>query len=132
MNKTSIFTFSLAMISLIVAITFGIQLNDKVNTLQSHHVKTERYSYALDCIREAEIKYWGYKSDLVDEVQAYIDQIAPTSNLRAYALIEECEHYDVDICFVLTQAEIESHYGTKGLGAKINNVFNHYRFAILK
>lgn len=124
MNKTTIFTFSLAMVSLIVAITFGIQLTDKVNALQSHHVETERYSYALDCVREAEIKYWGYKSDLVDEVQAYIDQIAPTSNLRAYALIEECEQYNVDICFVLTQAEIESHYGTKGLGAKINNVFN--------
>ena len=124
MNKLSILSCVIASISLAAAITFGIACIDKINTLQSHHIETNEYSYALDCVREAEIKYWGYKSDLVDEVQAYIDLTAPTSNLRAYAIVEECEKYNVDICFALTQAEIESHFGTKGLGSKINNVFN--------
>ena len=124
MNKTSIVACFVAVISLIAAFVFGITLNNKINTLQSHHIESDRYSYALDCVREAEIKYWGYKSDLVDEVQAYIDLVAPTSNLRGYALVEECEKYNVDICFALTQGEIESHFGTKGLGSKINNVFN--------
>lgn len=103
---------------------WGIKLDHEIKKLEHHHIIDDSYSYTLDCIREAEIKYWGYKSDLVDEVQSYIDLVAPTSNLRGYALVEECEQYNVDICFVLTQAEIESHYGTKGLGAKINNVFN--------
>lgn len=124
MNKLSILSCVIASISLAAAITFGTACINKINTLQLHHIETDEYSYALDCVREAEIKYWGYKSDLVDEVQAYIDLTAPTSNLRAYALVEECEKYKVDICFALTQGEIESHFGTKGLGSKINNVFN--------
>lgn len=103
---------------------WGIKLNHEIKKLEYHHIVDNDYSYALDCVREAEIKYWGYKSDLVDEVQSYIDLIAPTSNLRGYAIVEECEKYNIDICFVLTQAEIESHFGTKGLGSKINNVFN--------
>lgn len=124
MNKLSILSCVIASISLAAAITFGTACINKINTLQLHHIETDEYSYALDCVREAEIKYWGYKLDLVDEVQAYIDLTAPTSNLRAYALVEECEKYKVDICFALTQGEIESHFGTKGLGSKINNVFN--------
>lgn len=124
MNKLSFSACCIAVISLIsVFIGFSIMSN-KIDALETHHIETSRYSYALDCVREAEIKYWGYKSDLVDEVQTYIDLVAPTSNLRAYALVEECEKYNVDICFALTQAEIESHFGTKGLGGKINNVFN--------
>ena len=124
MNKLNLITCGLTIVALVLMFIGFSMVNTKIAELETHHVETDRYSYALDCVREAEIKYWGYKSDLVDEVQAYIDQVAPTSNLRAYALIEECERYNIDVCFALTQAEIESHFGTKGLGAKINNVFN--------
>jgi flagellum-specific peptidoglycan hydrolase FlgJ len=61
---------------------------------------------------------------LCDEVQKYINSVAPTSNLRGYAIVEECEKYNVDIKFVLAQGEIESHFATKGLGGKLNSVFN--------
>ena len=42
----------------------------------------------------------GLQMCLLNEVQKYIEQIAPSSNLRGYAIVEECEKYDVDI-FVL-------------------------------
>ena len=42
-------------------------------------------------------KYWDYKYQLTSEVQNYINTIAPSSNLRAYALIDECEKYNIDI-----------------------------------
>lgn len=100
-----------------------ITSNKRISKLEDHHSPVE-YSYALDCIREAELKYWETKSKLTDEVQQYILSIAPTSNLRGYAIVEECERYNIDIIFTLVQGEIESHFGTKGLGAKINNVFN--------
>lgn len=96
-----------------------------IQNLKKHHVEEyDKYSYAYDCVMEAELQYWDYKHQLVNEVQNYITSIAPSSNLRGYAIVEECEKYNVDICFVLAQGEIESHFGTKGIAAKINSVFN--------
>lgn len=106
-------------------IGWGIYLNKNIKELQEHHLPEQiEYSYAYDCIREAELAYFETKAILVREVQNYIDLIAPTSNLRGYAIVDECEKYKVDICFCLAQGEIESHFGTKGLGSKFNNVFN--------
>ena len=96
-----------------------------IENLKDHHAeKYDKYTYAYDCMKEAEITYWDYKCALVNEVQNYITQVAPSSNLRGYAIVEECEKYGVDICFVLAQGEVESHFGTKGIASKLNCVFN--------
>lgn len=94
------------------------------NLKGTHEIKYEKYSYPYDCMMEAELNYLESKTLLVREVQNYIDKVAPTSNVRGYAIVDECEKYGVEICFVLAQAEIESHFGTKGLGSRFNNVFN--------
>lgn len=96
-----------------------------IKKLKDHHSeKYDKYTYAYDCIKEAEITYWDYKCALVNEVQNYITQVAPSSNLRGYAIVEECEKYGIDICFVLAQGEVESQFGTKGIASKLNCVFN--------
>lgn len=121
--KQTILIISILILSIGISLFFPFQLDKRLDRLENHH-KSIEYSYAFDCVREAELKYWETKSLLVTEIQNYIDQIAPTSNLRAYAIVEECEKYQIDIKFVLAQGEIESHFGTKGLGSKLNNVFN--------
>lgn len=73
---------------------------------------------------EAELSYNKYKSDLVAEVKAYIDSVAPTSSLNGYAVVDYCEKYDLDIKFVLAQGQLESHFGTTGMAIKTNSVFN--------
>lgn len=96
-----------------------------IQSLKIHHTeKYDKYTYAYDCMKEAEITYWDYKCALVNEVQNYIEQVAPASNLRGYAIVEECEKYNVNVCFVLAQGEIESHFGTKGVASRLNSVFN--------
>ena len=120
--KQKILIVSIVVLAAVLTLV-TITSNKRISKLEDHHNPVE-YSYALDCIREAELKYWETKSKLTDEVQQYILSIAPTSNLRGYAIVEECERYNIDIIFTLVQGEIESHFGTKGLGAKINNVFN--------
>lgn len=123
-KSTSILAFG---ITLLFGLMLGttIHLSSRISNLEEHHKsKYPQYSYAYDCIMEAELKYWETKANLVEEVQNYIDSVAPTSNLRAYAIIDECERFNVDPIFVLTQGEIESHFGTRGLGSKLNNVFN--------
>lgn len=64
------------------------------------------------------------KNELTNEVDSYIKQVAPTSLVTAEYLVTECHEYDVDIIFVLAQGTIESHFATKGIGGKINSIFN--------
>ena len=113
------------MIVSLAFIGWGIYQDIKINALRANHqIEYEKYSYPYDCMMEAELNYLETKIQLTKEVQSYIDKVAPTSNIRGYAIVDECEKYNVDVCFVLAQAEIESHFGTKGLGSKFNNVFN--------
>ena len=117
--------FTLIVATLIVGVAEAIKIKNRISDLEQHHIPDQvEYSYLYDCMMEAELNYWNAKTSLVKEVQNYIDLIAPNSNLRGYAIVEECEKYRIDPIFVLAQAEIESHFGTKGLGSKFNNVFN--------
>jgi len=64
------------------------------------------------------------RSRLIQEVGRYIEEQAPASQLSAELLVDKCLQYDVDIIFVLSQGLLESHFGTKGLAAKTNSVWN--------
>lgn len=87
-------------------------------------VRSYQYYMAVSDLKEAEYKYMATKSELIDEVQSYILNVAPTSDLRAAALVDACEKYNVDVKFALAQGEQESHFGTKGLAFKTNSVWN--------
>ena len=86
--------------------------------------KTVHHDFEIDQLKEYELKYWETKAQLVDEVQNYINTVAPTSNLRACVLVDACEKYNIEVKFALAQGEIESCFGTKGLTAKTNSVWN--------
>lgn len=79
---------------------------------------------AIENTRDAELKYMKCLSELTEEVQSYIDKCAPSSNLHALNLIEECEKYQVDVKFVLAQGKKESNFGVNGKAAKTNSVWN--------
>lgn len=61
---------------------------------------------------------------LVSEVRGYIHRMAPESMLSAELLVSVCEDYDLDITFVMAQALLESHFGTRGKAATTNSVWN--------
>lgn len=109
---------------LLLLVTAGFTLWNTFKIKEYFKPAYKEYSYAYDCHKEAELQFYETKSLLSTEVQKYIDSIAPASNLRGYAVVEECFNYDVDIKFVLAQGEIESHFATKDIGGKLNNVFN--------
>lgn len=110
-------------VSIVLTITTTISIMNWFS-INKTKIRQPEYSFTYDCVKEAELKYYETKSLLCDEVQQYILSVAPTSNVRGYAIVEECERFNVDIKFVLAQAELESHFATKGLGYKLNNVFN--------
>jgi len=64
------------------------------------------------------------KTELIKEVQTYITNLAPNSRLTPENIVNKCLEYDTDIIFVLSQALLESHFGTKGKAAQTNSVWN--------
>lgn len=64
------------------------------------------------------------KTQLINEVDTYINTIAPSSKLDGEIVVDKCCEYNVDIAFVLAQGQIESHFGTTGTARKTNSVFN--------
>ena len=61
---------------------------------------------------------------LIQEVDIYMKSIAPTTKLKADILVPLCEKYHMNVSFVLAQAILESHLGTRGLATKTNSVWN--------
>jgi flagellum-specific peptidoglycan hydrolase FlgJ len=64
------------------------------------------------------------KNDITDEVNKYIIKVAPSSGVDANTLVNLCIEYNIDIRFVLAQAQVESHFGTKGTAKKTKSIFN--------
>ena len=129
MNKIAIknffkkhsFAFKL-WICLLCAMFVGIRIIECV-IQQNEQEKLKNYPFEV-MKHEAVLSYNQYKSELVKEVKAYIDSVAPTCSLTGYAIVDCAERYDLDIKFVLAQGQIESHFGTTGMAVKTNSVFN--------
>ena len=81
------------------------------------------YSYQIYRSR-TELAMEGVKDEIVTEIDNYIDSVAADSGLNGIRLFELCDKYGVDVRFAMAQAEAESHFGTKGVAAKTNMVWN--------
>lgn len=82
-----------------------------------------KYSYEVYRSR-IEIAMGGCKDSIVSEIDSYINKIAPSSSLNGVMLFTLCDEYDIDVRFAMAQGEIESHFGTAGVAAKTNSVWN--------
>ena len=81
------------------------------------------YNYQIYRSR-IELSMEGVRDAIVSEIDGYIDSVAPESGLNGIKLFEICDKYGVDVRFAMAQAEAESHFGTKGMAAKTNIVWN--------
>lgn len=72
----------------------------------------------------SELHYAQTKAMVIEEIDNYIDSVANNSCLNGITLFEACDKYNIDICFVMAQAQIESHFGTTGVASKTNSVWN--------
>jgi flagellum-specific peptidoglycan hydrolase FlgJ len=61
---------------------------------------------------------------LITEVDLYMKSVAPTEKLDARLLVQLCSQYEMDLSFVIAQAILESHIGTKGRAIRTNSVWN--------
>ena len=89
----------------------------------------ERYyaenNYVFEVYREnLELDYYRSKDVLVDVVDSYIKEVAPSSIMNGIAFVNKCDEYNMNLFFVIAQAQVESAFATKGLGQKMNSAFN--------
>ena len=101
---------------IIFAIPTAIILIDK------HHFEK---NYVFEVYREnLELDYYRSKDALVDVVDSYIKEVAPSSIMNGIAFVNKCDEYNMNLFFVIAQAQVESAFATKGLGQKMNSAFN--------
>lgn len=66
----------------------------------------------------------NFEEKLVTEVELYINGMVSESKLDPSHIVEKCLEYETDIIFVLAQALLESHFGTRGKAVETNSVWN--------
>ena len=101
-------------------ISFGVHILDV--TKEKHYFKK---NYVFEVYREnLELDYYRSKDVLVDVVDSYIKEVAPSSIMNGIAFVNKCDEYNMNLFFVMAQAQVESAFATKGLGQKMNSAFN--------
>jgi hypothetical protein len=58
---------------------------------------------------------------LIEEVERYINNLAPGNRIHASYLVEKCQQYEMDVIFVIAQGILESHLGTRGKAFETNS-----------
>ena len=90
--------------------------------IDKHHLEK---NYVFEVYREnLELDYYRSKDVLVDVVDSYIKEVAPSSIMNGIAFVNKCDEYNMNLFFVIAQAQVESAFATKGLGQKMNSAFN--------
>ena len=79
---------------------------------------------AYDPGLERQQKMDSLRTEIVSEIDKYIVGIAPKTKVDSELMFDLCDMYEVDVRFVMTQGQIESHYATAGTAAKTNSIFN--------
>jgi len=101
-----------------------------LNIGAKYPVSGETLSSETTVTNSIEVKMYPYivrsrlHQDLVNEVETYIYNVAPTSKLDAEKLVTLCQKHNMDISFVLAQGMIESTLGTKGKAVTTKSLFN--------
>ena len=125
-TKTSIkriniwYTFVGSVLSLILIACTTIAV---LGYQEHHNSHNEDYEYKI-YRSNMELALWGNKSNCVNSINNYMKSIAPSTNLNGVSIFEACDEYGIDIIFALAQAQIESSFGTAGVAAKTNSVWN--------
>lgn len=108
----------LSLTTISTACALFISFNDEYSSNNTVEYTRDVYIHRL------ESKFDASRENLAAEVDSYIKNVAPASTLTSLNLIDLCSKYNVDIRLALSQAHVESHFGTMGTARRTNSVFN--------
>lgn len=61
---------------------------------------------------------------IINEINTYIYKSSPHSNVRGDIMWKMSKKYNINILLMLSQANLESHFGTRGKASNTHSVFN--------
>lgn len=95
---------------------------------QSHYQDPCDYNYEI-YRGNLDLKYYKTKDSLVTNINKYIQKMSNgKSCLDGLNLLNACDEYNIDLKFVLVQGQLESSFGSLGIAAKTNSVFNVHSY----
>lgn len=103
-------------ILIVIFVFVSINSYSKIDIVQIDNTNTEQ--------EYLELKYSETINSLYFTIDEYINNITTNHNLDIYHIINLCEKNNYDIVFLLAQAQLESHFGTKGEARKTKSMFN--------
>ena len=108
-----------------LALLFGfISFSIHMSIILSEQHQFEK-NYVFEIYRQnLELDSYGAKDTLTNAIDSYIKEVAPSSVMNGIAFVNKCDEYDMDLFFVIAQAQVESTFATKGLGQKMNSAFS--------
>lgn len=98
------------------AFMIGFKVTD---TIEQYRNKQE-----IERIEHIKSQMDSVRVNIISEMDFYIHGVAPTTKVKSDILFDLCNNYNVDIRFAMAQAQVESHYATKGTAKKTKSVFN--------
>lgn len=115
-SMTMLFIVSFLIVSLLMVCKTEFHVVEKGNISQAEIDSLERHINYY--------KYHVYKEKLINSVNEYIRENSTNSKVSGDTIVKYCLKYDISIPFVLAQAQVESHFGTKGVAVRTNSIFN--------
>lgn len=112
------------LMTVICALYINANCNDRFGHL-NNDAKTCEISYEdTEYINTNIVVMEGIRNEIIGQISQYIDSVAPNANVDGEILFNLCEQYGVDVRFAMAQAQVESHYATKGTAKKTKSMFN--------
>lgn len=109
----------------VVVCVVGLAVGAAVLTTNSMNKNSGLTDYNYMIYRDRiELAMEGCRDRIVTEIEHYIDSVAEESGLNGIKLFEKCEKYGIDVRFAMAQGQAESNFGTTGMAAKTNVVWN--------
>lgn len=107
----------------------GIAIAASIVGLVYGILRVTQKNYCYEIFKsKAELAYYSTKDDLVKCMDTYILTMSPESAMNGFAILDQCDKYNVDIRFVLIQAQVEGNFATRGIAARTHSAFNVHAY----
>lgn len=106
---------------IIIAVMFCMFIGFNVGRTYTAAVKERQEKELID---STQLKLDSVRVSIISAMDNYIYEVAPNTQVNSEVLFDLCDVYNVDVRFAMAQAQVESHYATKGTAKKTKSIFN--------